>query len=244
MRKARFLEGLVGILFIIFSLPLQAMTTITVQTDQPGAKIAPTFVGLFIEDINFNGDGGLYAECVKNRSFEFPDAMMGWSVVKEEGADGTAIAFRREPYEPANANGLRIDVKKAGEGFGVSNEGFRGIGIQQGKKYYFSVFARTDNPAMSLRVEVVSPGGQTLLEGRLSNITGDWRNYSFLMEAQATEPKARLNLYITTEGTIDLDMISLFPEESALQMYGRPVPGLRKDLVELLAATQPGFLSD
>ena len=230
-----------SLIIVCLSVPLYS-ATITVSTDRPGADIVGTFVGLFIEDINFNGDGGLYAELVKNRSFEFPDAMMGWSVIKKGNAAGSAVAIHKQKYRPADASCLRIDIDRVGEGFGVSNEGFRGIGVKQGEKYYFSVYARTEGPAKSLKIEVLGPDDAVLLDGKLENIQGDWKHYSCLMEAKATEAKAHLNVLALTEGVIDLDMISLFPEQSAQKMYGRFVPGLRSDLVEKLAAVKPGFL--
>ena len=214
---------------------------VTIHTDAPVHSIRPTMVGLFFEDINFGADGGLYAELVKNRSFEFPESMTGWKVHKQGAAEGTAVVIRKEPYTPANANCLRLDVRKAGGGYGVSNEGFRGMGIHKGQRYYFSVFARTDGPAAIIGLEAAAPNGKKLLEGQIENISGDWAHYSCLMEAADTEARAKLNVLVMTEGTVDLDMISLFPAETA-RYTDRPIPGLRKDLVELMAAVKPGFL--
>jgi alpha-N-arabinofuranosidase len=219
----------------------QPEARLTVYTDAPLHAISPTMVGLFFEDINFGADGGLYAELVKNRSFEFPESMMGWSVLKQEAAEGTAVVIRRENYTPANANCLRIQVQKAGSGYGLSNEGFRGIGLHKGQTYYFSVFAQTAGAAMALRAEAVAADGRKLLDGTIENISGDWKNYTCLMEAVDTEARAELKVLVTAEGTIDLDMISLFPADTA-RHTDRPIPGLRKDLVEMLAAVKPGFL--
>lgn len=215
--------------------------TLTVHTDAPVHSISPMMYGLFFEDINFGADGGLYTERVKNRSFEFPDAMMGWTVIREGAAEGSAVVIHKEPYNPSNPNCLRIQVQKAGGGYGLSNGGFRGMGIRKGENYYFTVFARTGGPALALRVEAVAADGRKLLEGKIEKITGDWKNYTCLMEAADTEAKAKLNVLVTAEGTIDLDMISLFPADTA-RRTDRPIPGLRKDLVEMLAAVKPGFL--
>jgi len=242
MKKPRHLRTAVIIaLLAIISMPLSA-ATINIAANRPGADIAPTFIGLFIEDINFNGDGGLYTERVKNRSFEFPDAMMGWSTVKKGDAAGSAVAIHKQDYEPADTSCLRIDVDRVGDGFGVANEGFRGMGIEQGQKYYFSVYARTEGSPKSLKIQALSPDDEVVLEGQLDNITGDWKHYNILCEAGATALKARLNVLAQTQGVIDLDMISLFPELSSRQMYGRPVPGIRTDLVKLMDDVNPGFL--
>ncbi|HML73849.1 MAG TPA: alpha-L-arabinofuranosidase C-terminal domain-containing protein [Anaerohalosphaeraceae bacterium] len=240
MKQGVILSVLLGI-FILLSAAGVCQTTITISADKSGPQISPTMWGIFFEDINFNGDGGLYAELVKNRSFEFPKTMMGWRPIQGGQAAGKwTITEGQDPLNAVNPNYLRLEVQNPGEGFGLTNEGFRGIGINKGEKYYFSVFARSSS-AMSLKVEVVAADGRKLLEGTLDNITGDWKNYHCLMTATETDAKATLNLLATKAGTVDLDMISLFPENSAQQMAGRPVPGLRKDVVAILAAMKPGL---
>ncbi len=225
----------------LFAGGAQAEIALTVHTDRPVHSIDPMMYGLFFEDINFGADGGLYSERVKNRSFEFPDAMMGWSEVQRGAAEGTVAAICKQPYKESDARCLRITVNQPGEGVGASNEGFRGMGIHKGQEYYFSVFARTDGVPMTLRIEAVGAGGNKVLEGTIDNIRGDWNHYILLLKAADTERKAKLNVLAVSEGMVDLDMISLFPAETA-RHTDRPIPGLRKDLVELLAAVKPGFL--
>jgi alpha-N-arabinofuranosidase len=117
---------------------------ITIDVSKPGAAISPTMNGIFFEDINFGADGGLYAELVKNRSFEFPEPLMGWSKLQRQGAEGTLLVRDDDPFitgtaygEPGNLHYLRIDVKNLGKGFGITNEGFRGIGLREGKNTFF-----------------------------------------------------------------------------------------------------------
>ncbi len=225
----------------VFAGTAGAQSTLTVSIDQPGSPIAKTMWGIFFEDINFGADGGLYAELVKNRSFEFDDAMMGWSQILSADSDGRTTVVVKEPYDEKNPRCLRLTAS-TGQAFGVSNEGFRGMGIRQGQSYWFSVFARRiGGPAMNLRIEVVGLGTQKLMEGTIENISGDWKNYTCKMEAKATEAKAKLNVFLGSSGSVDLDMVSLFPADSA-RMTDRPIPGLRKDMVERLAALTPGFL--
>jgi len=221
----------------------QPQAKLTIYTDKPAHSISPMMVGLFFEDINFGADGGLYDEKVKNRSFEFPEAMMGWEVVEKEGSVGTAAVIRRQPYHPANAGCLRLDVRKAGGGLGVVNEGFRGIGLREGGEYYFTVFARTTTVGtpMKLQIQAVSPSGQKVLEGMVEVEGAEWKFYSCLMKAAAAEARAKLHVLALSEGVVDLDMISLFPADTA-RHTDRPIPGLRKDLVEMLAAVKPAFL--
>jgi alpha-N-arabinofuranosidase len=223
---------------------------ITIDLSNPGTDISPTMYGIFFEDINFGADGGLYAELVKNRSFEFPEPMMGWRKLQLEGAEGDLSIRDDDPFvsgatygEPGNLHYMRIDIKKPGGGFGLTNEGFRGIGLRKGEKYWFSLFARSPSSKVGFDVELIAPDGRKITEGRFRGITGGWKKYIVPMEALDTEANAKLNLTITDPGVVDVDMISLFPENSAvLDPSSTPIPGLRKDLVQMLADMKPGFL--
>jgi alpha-N-arabinofuranosidase len=225
-------------------------TKITIDVSNPGANISSTMYGIFFEDINFGADGGLYAELVKNRSFEFPEPMMGWSKLQRDRAEGTLSIRNDDPFvtgttygEPGNSHYMRSDVKNPGEGFGVTNEGFRGIGLRKGEKYWFSLFARSPSGKLGFKVELIAPDGRKITEGRFGGITGGWKKYIFSMEALDTEANAKLNLTVTGAGVLDVDMVSLFPEDSAVSdPSGMPIPGLRKDLVQMLADMKPGFL--
>src|SRR5499426_871235 len=127
---------------------------ITVQVDRPGAAISPTLFGLFFEDINFGADGGLYPERVKNRSFEFPDPMMGWKRLARGEAKGTLQIYDAGSRNN-RPNAHYLQLKADSGSFGVSNEGFRGIGVEQGKEYLFSVLARgAGETSVGLRVEL------------------------------------------------------------------------------------------
>src|SRR5512140_3303138 len=97
--------------------------TIEVQVDRPGAEINPAMWGVFFEDINFGADGGLYAELVKNRSFEFPDHLMGWSTLRNTGSQGSVSIRDDIPFDSANPHYVRIACDSASE-IGVANEGF------------------------------------------------------------------------------------------------------------------------
>src|SRR5215204_1058855 len=104
--------------------------SVTVRVDQPGAAVPPTLFGLFFEDINFGADGGLYPERVKNRSFEFPEPLMGWKQVTPGDSKGTLQVYDRiGERDTPNSHYLRIKVDEPGKGFGATNEGFRGVGV-------------------------------------------------------------------------------------------------------------------
>jgi alpha-N-arabinofuranosidase len=213
---------------------------VTVQADRPGAAIPRTLFGLFFEDINFAADGGLYPERVKNRSFEFPEPLMGWKQLAPGGAKGALQIYDLSTEgDVPNSHYLRIRVDEPGTGFGLSNEGFRGVGVEQGKEYTFSLMARraAGSPA-ALRVEVVGAEGRVLGRAGVAGFTPQWRKYTATLRATGTEGKARLNVLVEGAGALDVDLVSLFPKET----WGNRPNGLRPDLVKLLKEMSPGFL--
>jgi len=107
-----------------------------VEVDRPGARINPAMWGVFFEDINLGADGGLYAELVKNRSFDFPEALTGWSV-PAGSASSTQLGVLEEPRQ-AGAAGHYLNLVSAGQGAVLENEGFRGIGTASGETLNFS----------------------------------------------------------------------------------------------------------
>jgi alpha-N-arabinofuranosidase len=194
--------------------------------------------GVFFEDINFGADGGIYAELVKNRSFEFDRPLMGWRTIRRGGGKGGILIYR-DAKRPENARYARIRIDEPGEGFGISNEGFRGMGIRQNAMYVFSVEGRAvEGEGLSLEVELVGPRERMLARGAVRGFTHRWGKKACTMRAGATEANAHLNLYVKGAGTLDLDMVSVFPEGT---WRGRK-NGLRKDLVQMLADMKPGFL--
>lgn len=216
----------------------QQSTPFIVQVDEPIAEIQPTMWGLFFEDINMGADGGIYAELVKNRSFEFDTPMMGWEELKEEGAEGSVLVHNAELTNPANRRYIRIEAKSDKGAYGITNEGFRGMGIKEGNEYHFSTQARqVEGKPVELIIEVLNARKEVIGTATLKPAGKAWKEYSAGFTATATEPKAKLNIWIKGEGTIDLDMISLFPKDTWRQRPG----GLRKDMIQLLADMEPGF---
>ena len=123
--------------------------SVTVQVDRPGAAVPRTLFGLFFEDINFGADGGLYPERLKNRSFEFPEPLMGWKPAAPGDSKGVLQVYDRVgERDTPNSHYLRIKVDEPGKGFGATNEGFRGVGVEEGAEYTVSVRARR-SPARS-----------------------------------------------------------------------------------------------
>jgi len=213
--------------------------TLTVQADKPGAKISPTMWGVFFEDINFGADGGLYAELVKNRSFEFPNATMGWSNVSTGNRASIMEIHDKDPFNAANPHYLRVKVYPDCKDSMVSNEGFRGMGIREGEDYTFSAQIRAVEGSPALRIELAAPDGRKLAEAKLSGFTKEWKKYSATLQAAATEPKAKLNIHVEGQGVaVDMDMVSLFPVKTWKNRPG----GLRADMVQMIADLKPGFM--
>lgn len=217
----------------------QAPQRLSVQVNKPGAMVSPSMWGVFFEDINFAADGGLYAELVKNRSFEFNDPLMGWEEVKKDSGKGRILIVNRREENENNPRYARITVNAAMGAYGLSNEGFRGIGIEKGKVYNFSIWANAPGgAALQGRLLLLDEKGQQIGEASLNGFGGGWRQYKASITATATAPKARLQVLFSGKGGIDVDMISLFPAATWKQ---RP-NGLRADLVQMLADLKPGFV--
>ena len=236
------LTTLLCVLAIAFSqtqIAFAQVRNITVQVDKPGAPIPKTLFGLFFEDINFGADGGLYPERIKNRSFEFPNPMMGWKQFERGDTKGQLQVFDQGSIKDTpNSHYLRIKAPAGGKAFGVTNEGFRGIGVEKGAEFTFSMMARRiGGPVPTLRVEL-QDGDRLLCQTHLAVPSTEWKPYSVTLSATETSSKARLNLMIEGEGAVDVDMLSLFPKDT---FQNRP-NGLRKDLVTLLKEMKPGFL--
>jgi alpha-L-arabinofuranosidase len=211
--------------------------TLEVHADRPGAKINPAMWGIFFEDINLGADGGLYAELVKNRSFEFPDPLMGWNKISPSNARGELSIQDENPFDPANPHYARIHSEGTAP-FGLSNNGFRGMGLRKGEAYNFSAQVRNVSGSPVLRLELYSADGELLDSATVKNISSDWKKCTATLHPRETDSKARLLVLVEGKGTLDIDMVSLFPEHTWRDRPG----GLRADMVQLLADMKPGFL--
>jgi len=228
---------LVALPFLAPNSPAAESLALTVQADQPGAKINSAMWGVFFEDINLGADGGLYAELVKNRSFEFPDAMMGWFKLSPSKSVGTLAIRDDNPFNAANPHYLRIE-SQGKDLFGVANEGFRGIGVRAGEAYHFTAQIRSVAGSPKLRVELYSSGGVLLDSARLEGFSAAWKKQSAVLRPKVADAKAKLYLLVDGAGALDFDMVSLFPEKTWKNRPG----GLRADMVQWLADLKPGFV--
>jgi alpha-L-arabinofuranosidase len=223
---------------ISISISSQTNRSLVVKADQPKADIQPAMWGVFFEDINFAADGGIYAELVKNRSFEFKSPLTGWKEIIQGDAKGRLLIINQENEKPSNPRVLNIKADAMKGAFGISNEGFRGMGIRKDNQYNFSILARSIEGKVKLLVELINASGQKIGEATLENFTSEWGKYSTSFKASATDPKALLNVLFVGKGEIEVDMVSLFPKDT---WKNRP-NGLRPDIVQLLADMKPGFI--
>ncbi|NJE06648.1 alpha-L-arabinofuranosidase, partial [Thermococcus sp. M36] len=215
-----------------------AQNKIIVEASKIIAPVQPTMWGIFFEDINFAADGGIYAELVKNRSFEFTTPLMGWKEIKQNGGNGKLLVINDAQLKPQNPRYLRISSDTINGEYGLSNEGFRGMGIQKNEQYNFSVWVRKKEGNAKIIVELIGTNGKKLGTASLQNFTNDWKKYKVSFTSNDTCSKAKLNVLLQGKGTIDVDMISLFPQHTWKE---RP-EGLRADLVQWLADLKPGFI--
>jgi len=195
--------------------------------------------GIFFEDINFSADGGLYAELIKNRSFEFSKPLMGWKEVRGDGGSGSTLIINRGNENVNNPRFARITVKNNTGYYGLNNEGFRGMGVKKDEQYNFSILARKGEGNIKIKIQLLSADGKTVLsEASLQNFTDKWAKYKVSLTANATEPKGQFSIQFENAGVLDIDMVSLFPQHTWKNRPG----GLRADLAQKLADLHPGFV--
>lgn len=214
---------------------IQAQTkTLVVKAASPITTIQPTMWGLFFEDINFAADGGIYAELVKNRSFEFYKPLMGWKKTGEEYVGQFQIINSQNENNPRF---LRLESLQ-GKELGLVNEGFRGMGVKAGENYLFSIFARQSDGVSSLKVELLDSIGLVIGKTEVKNFSGELKKYEAKFACSANDAKASLRLTLSGKGVLEIDMVSLFPENT----WNKRKNGLRADMVQKLADLKPGFL--
>lgn len=214
---------------------------LVVDFSDTGIKVQPSMYGIFFEDINFGADGGLYGELIKNRSFEFPEPKMGWQEPNSQrpSLNGDSGFGKITNYvNPKGNKRYGHMVVNNHKNYVLYNEGYRGIGLKKDAKYDLSVQLANSNGIQKIRFALVDSTDAVLASTQIVPISGDWKTYEAILIPNRTEGKARLKITFEGDGSIDMDLVSLFPQDT---WKGRK-KGLRKDLVELLEGLQPGFL--
>lgn len=212
-----------------------AANTLTVQVNKPGAKVPDTMYGIFFEDINYAADGGLYAEMVKNRSFEFPQSLLGWTTfgkveVKDDGP------FDRNPHY------VRLLPSGHNDKYtGLENEGFFGVTFHKDSVYKFSAYMRAPEKAAKIRVELCNPASMKESQVYASHTfdvnSKEWTKYSCELKPDDSCEKGVLRVFLVhPDQPVDMEHISMFPANT---WKGRE-NGMRRDLAKALYDLKPG----
>lgn len=202
----------------------------TVNT-KPGAIIQPTMYGIFFEDINFGADGGLYAELIENRSFEFPNRLMGWETYGNVTVNDVKPAFDRNPhYVTLSAASHNNKLT------GIENHGFFGIGLKKDMTYDFTIYARLHNlqdKETKIRIELVDEQNIPVDKKSITIGNNKWKKYSVELKSNKTVVHGYMRIFLDGTESVDIDHVSLFPSDNW--------NGLRADLVKDLEDLHPGI---
>ena len=239
---------------------------IQIDASAPHVAVSPNLYGIFFEEINHAGEGGLYAEMVQNRDFEcnalpqgatwagnllktatgwqerkwFGNALHGWKLVARGEARGSIAQDSGSPLNDRNPHSLRLTVRAAGHHVGITNGGFWGMNFQAGKGYDLTFFARTENgDTFGLTAALESASGrEAYAAAAIKDVGGGWKRYGCSLQATDSDPQGRLTLVVDGEGTIWFDVVSLFPRDT----FNSRSCGLRADLAQMLADLKPAFV--
>ena len=243
-----------GAILLASTLSLSAQKAMTAPAG--GKAISDELIGIFFEDISSSADGGLYAELIQNGSFEFsPVERDGWGpgtawrMVRPGHSTGYMQPMQLNPIHPNNPNYMRLHTERAKQyydyngwtGFGISNNGFDGINVKKGASYDFSAFFRNvKGDAKKVRVVLTVTQGfnqqRSLGELEFTVRNSSWNKFSGTITATEDSPNASLQILCLTVGDMDVDMVSLMPQDT---YKGH---GLRKDLAQALADLKPKFM--
>ena len=218
----------------------------TIEVETECAKtISKHLIGIFFEDINYAADGGLYAELVQNRDFEYSSkdgSHQGWDgtyawAVKEGNTSAAVTIAAADPIHPNNPH---YAVLEARPGVTLQNDGFDGISLKKGEKYDFSLFARVAPGSKGGKVVVclLDQTGREIARSSVNVSSKEWKKQQTVLTANADVRAAVLSLQPQTVGTLHLDMISLFPQNT----FKGHKNGLRADLAQTLADLHPRFV--
>ena len=243
---------------VLAAFSLCATAAKPVKAPAGGKKISNELIGIFFEDISMSADGGLCAELIQNGSFEFsPSERDGWGPgtawrsVRPGHSLGYIEPRQQDPIHPNNPNYMRLNIERVGmyydyngwTGVGIQNDGYDGILLKGGQKYDFSVFLRNpDGKDKEVRAVLMVPGRgfraqATVIADTTFAVSGsDWKKYEYTLTAAQDCPNASLQLLSLTTGVMDIDMVSLYPQDT---YKGH---GLRKDLAQALVDLNPKFM--
>lgn len=269
MKQAYRVMGIVGAAVLALGLSARAQDKVTVDAGREGPEVNPHMYGVFFEEINHSGDGGIYAELVRNRSFEdcnVPEGMTvsngvafaapcrtkvpwppkepvpGWVTVNKGAAAAAMHLDKAKLLNPAQVTSLRLEIERAAADApaGVANTGYWGMSFREGAKYNLNLYACAAPGFKGALTAVLEDKDGRALSAPvvIRGFGADWKKYPAALTAKETHHNARLALYADAPGTLWLDVVSLFPEDT----YAKRPNGLRPDLVQILKDLKPGFM--
>ena len=218
----------------------KSTATLVIEADKPGPRVSPSLYGIFFEEINHAGDGGLYGELVRNRSFEESANPDHWKMVKEGMVDGEMSIDSIYALSEYNTHYLKLKVLHAIDGYvGVANDGYWGIPVRKGSAYDLSLYAKTpDGINRSLVALLEALDERILAKVLIDTLQPEWKRFNVTMVGLDDCPNARLVIRVSEPGVILLDVVSLFPK----QTYKARPNGLRQDLATMLDGLHPSFV--
>lgn len=237
--------------FLIISLTVSSQVS---SKGNKGKSISPDLFGIFFEDLNYAADGGLYAELIQNRSFEYSPgdkdnwsrgtinwhSFTSWEFTTQGYGYGTISVETQSPVHVCNPHYVVLNIENEGqEGVGLKNSGFDGIVIKAGEKYDFSVFIRqiSDQP-IPMQVKLLGKNGAVIGEANFGTQAKEWKKYTAVLTADQGTDSASLVILAKTKGKLAIDVVSLFPQNT---FRNRP-NGLRADLAQAIASLKPKFM--
>ena len=207
-----------------------------VNTKILGAPIRSTMYGIFFEDINYAADGGLYGELIKNRSFEFPQHLMGWQSFGCVDVEDDHAPFERCPHYVVLSDPGHKDRRT-----GLVNEGYFGIGVEKGEVYRFSVWAKAPKGDATIRVQLIDESSmeerQEFVEQEITITSSDWKKYTVTLTSPKTDKHTKLRIFLKGTNSVALEHTSLFP----VNTFKNRENGMRRDLAQALADLKPGI---
>jgi alpha-L-arabinofuranosidase len=226
-------------LFVLFLLPVFVTAQYKVELTKVKYPVQSTMWGLFFEDINRSGDGGVYGDLVKNRSFDFPDAFMGWVTQPARQAYARNEVFQIiKNGDDNDPKYLQVSIEKQ-EPILLVNEGFGGITIMKNAAYELVVVSRQSLVGLKLKATIINAQNKSVGEATvLLPEDKTWQTTKIVINTTDTTVNGRLLLSFEGTGKVDIDRISLFPADT----WKNRNEGMRTDLVQKLYDIKPGFM--
>ena len=214
-------------------LPAEISATLTIDPTRQ-KPISPNLIGVFFEDISYAADGGLYAELIQNRDFEYSSSdHQGWTATTAWHSARPIEIATEHPLSTNNPHYALLWPKDT-----LWNEGWDGIAVEKGQKYDFSMYVLAGGQKQTFSIQLIGQDGSVLASSKLKTAGSDWAQHATVLTAKRSDAKARLAVIPMNTAHVGVDMISLFPQETFMNRKN----GLRRDLAQTIADLKPKFV--